>query len=198
VTNWSYGLVPALIASKDVEVYIKAMNLKPGCIVYLKELSEAIKHSPERLIRLLIYILAADFKYLQCPIPSFQCALNIYQAVYIAKDYFLDIDMGSYIAYVHNLAWLFAQSRDLALEHWKLLLDRNENAMEQLGDKEDFSVTCTQVIHDLLMPHISTFGIHASRSLCCARPIIEDDAARGWLGMYEGERYRPHSKALIW
>jgi hypothetical protein len=179
--------------------YVKAGNLKPDCIVYLKELSDEIKRNPGRLIRLLICIVAADLDYLRGWEPNVQGALDIYQVLGLAEVHCLNVDMRSYISYVHNLAWLFAQSRDVVLDEWESLLVKDEESkMEQLGGKEGFSVTCTQVIHGLLKPRLSTFGICASRSLCCARPIIEDDAARGWLGMYEGERYRPHYVALIW
>jgi hypothetical protein len=197
-TSGSHGIVPAILASKDVEAYVKREAFKPDSALHLKELSDEVKRSPGRLARLLIHIVAADFKYFRERNVTFQCALDIYQVIGIVKEYCLDVDMRSYISYVHNLARLLAQSRDLVLEGWEVLLLRDENTIEQLGDKGDFSVTCTQVIHSLLTPRLSTFGIHASRSLCCARPIIEDDAARGWLGMYEGERYRPNSKALVW
>jgi hypothetical protein len=181
-----------------VEAYVKKEKFQPDSILYLKEFSEEVKANPRRLIRLLISIVAADLEHLRYDRRKSQCALDIYQVLGIAKEYCLGVDMGSYISYVHNLAWLFTQSRDLVLEEWELLFPRDENTMGQLGDKEDFSAACTQVIHSLLTPRLFAFGIHASRSLCCARPIIEKDAARGWLGMYEGERYRPHSVALVW
>jgi hypothetical protein len=198
-TNGSHGIIPAILASKDVEAYVKKEKFQPDSILYLKELSDEVKGNPGRLIRLLICIVAADLEYLRYDRRESQCALNIYQVLGIAKEYCLGVDMGSYISYVHNFAWLFAQSRDLFLKRWEILLHHDENTMGQLGDKEDFSVSCTQVIHILLTPRLSAFGTHASRSLCCARPIIEKDAARGWLGMHEGERYRPHSdEALVW
>jgi hypothetical protein len=201
-TNSSYGIIPALLASKDVEAYVKKGNYEPDCILYLKQLCDKVKRSPGRHMRLLIYIMVADLNHLKYSLryafPIHRCALDIYQVLGIAKEYCLDVDMRSYISYVHNLAWLFSQSRDLVLEQWETLPEYDESEMEQLGGKEDFSATCTQVIHSLLTPRLSTFGIQASRSLSCARPIIENDAAKGWLGMYEAERYKPHSEVLVW
>ncbi|CAG8727626.1 16167_t:CDS:2, partial [Acaulospora colombiana] len=56
-----YGLVPALLAGSDVEVYIKDKALKPECLSRLQEFVEDVKHHPIRLNALLFKLVDEEF-----------------------------------------------------------------------------------------------------------------------------------------
>ncbi|PVF98202.1 hypothetical protein CPB86DRAFT_814924 [Serendipita vermifera] len=73
-----YGLVPALLASSDIEAYNWDPHLNPVCLPRLQEFAEDVKLHPGRLILLLTKLVRADYHPL---ITLPQHALNLYHIV---------------------------------------------------------------------------------------------------------------------
>jgi hypothetical protein len=175
--------------SPDFETYKGKITPDKECIAYLLELCNDIKKSPRRLARLLVQIAKFEFKI------SFQdyatdCVVTCHDIMTIVREHYLG-DRRQFISHLYELAEVLIRHRDMLVSDWDHLCTNYPSRMAQFGSKEDFSKKCTQVINGLTEHHLISFGVHVRRSLVCARPVIVQDAAIGWLGIYDGERFRP-------
>jgi hypothetical protein len=155
------------------------------CISYLSELCDNIKQSPGRLIDLLIQLLKAHNLH---GLSDANLALGLHHLMAIVNERCIGDSAKSHIASSHELARSLTRSRDMVLREWEYLSGNESDIMARLGRKDEFSARCTKAIHGLLTPTLITFGAHSGRSIACARPLLVSDAARGWSGMYDGER----------
>jgi hypothetical protein len=194
-----YGRVPALLKHEGPEpfkldFYEKGKSPKQECISYLLELCANVKASPGRLTRLLVQLTKANLEaILEWPEP--RLVLEIRYISEVAGKYCVGRSSQSYITHSRELAELLTLSRDVVGFMWDtLLLDPTDRLMEALGDKEEFKRQCTRVIQDIVAPTRTTFGLRASRSLACTRATPTSDAATGWLGMHDGENFRPYRR----
>ncbi|PVF90845.1 hypothetical protein CPB86DRAFT_803262, partial [Serendipita vermifera] len=159
------------------------------CTEYLLELVDSVKRSPSRLIRLLIQLAKPSNLFLfRNWVPL---AVDLYHILNIIKIHCFNNDTSLHIVDVHELADLLTRKRDAAIEQWNLGTQIWRKSVAPWESKSDFSAECTEVIHRLVSPKLTTFGLGASRSIACARPLMVPDAAVGWLGVYDGEIFRP-------
>ncbi|PVG01063.1 hypothetical protein CPB86DRAFT_137795 [Serendipita vermifera] len=185
------GFIPALLSRLDWESYLETY-FKLECVSRLLEFAEDVKRHPRRLISLLIKLARASY---QPNFPGPYTALNLYYMVTVIEGYCTSENTRPHITGSHELAHALIELRDAVVAQWSRVLDENETCpgdRTRLGDKDAFSARCTRAIHGLLTPSPTAFGIQASRSLSCARPLIVANAAIGWLGIHDGERPRPH------
>jgi hypothetical protein len=176
--------------SPDLETYKGKIAPDKECITYLLELCNDIKKSPRRLARLLVQTAKFEFK-ISSKWYAADCVVVYYDIMTIVREHYLGEDRRQFIRESYELAEVLRRHRDILVSDWDVLYSRNSSKMDQLNSKEDFSMKCTQVINGLTEHHPISFGVHARQSLVCARPVIVQDAAIGWLGMYDGERFRP-------
>jgi hypothetical protein len=173
----------------DLETYKGKVAPDKECIAYLLELCNDIKKSPTRLARLLIQIAKFEFK-ISSRYYATDCVVACHDIMTIVQEHYLG-DKMQFISHLYELAEVLRRHRDILVSDWDDLCTKNPSTMGQFGSKEDFRIKCTQVINGLTEHHPTTFGVQARRSLVCTRPVIVQDSAIGWLGMREGEMFRP-------
>ncbi|CAG8618797.1 11898_t:CDS:2 [Acaulospora colombiana] len=187
-SRFPYELEPTLsryvLSDGDWEVYLITKRFKPECISRLLEFADDVKRHPSRLICLLIKIIWPKNTYDERHFGT-QHAMNLYYMVILVEDHCTGDEIRSHIASSHQLASALERERD-AVAKWTQSVDLDFlGDISLLGDKDTFIARCTRVIHGLLTPSLKTFGIQASRTLACARPLLVPDAATNWLGMYD-------------
>jgi hypothetical protein len=177
--------------SPELETYKGDINPDKESITYLLELCKDIKKSPRRLARLLVHIARFEVR-LSSMYYAADCVVTCHDIMTIVQEHYLG-DRRQFISQLYELAGVLRRHRDILISDWDELGRKFSSRMAQFGSKEDFGMKCTQVINGLTEHHPTSFGVHSRRSLACARPVIVTDAAIGWLGMYDGERFRPQA-----
>jgi hypothetical protein len=183
----SYGRVPDMLLydGRDASEFKGSdpdRRSTPG-IPYLLEFCQDIKQNPVRLTRLLVWMAKADLGYvllLKNPI----CAIDLRNIIEVVKRYCLGNDGVSHVRDSLELAELLAKWRDRLVYGWDLSEAVEGYLMRETIEPEELTMQCTQVIHGLLAPRVTRFGLQASRSIACARPVVAADAATRWLRMY--------------
>jgi hypothetical protein len=194
ITTWfepSYGRVPALLAHEGPEdfeilLYFQGQTnfSKPECISYLLDLCNDVKQSPMRLIRLLVHLTSLDFQMMRSwTHPGF--IMDIHHILVVTRRYCLGNSVALYIVDRYELARLLTHSRDLVMQQWNEFLPYDNQGLMDTLEAEQFCRRCTEVVHDLMVPQLTTFGVGSSRSIICARPLCGSDAASNHLGMYD-------------
>jgi hypothetical protein len=179
--------------SPDLETYKGRITPNNDCITYLLELCDVIKKSPTRLARLLAQIAKFEFK-LSSEYYASDCVVACRDMMTVVREHYLGEDRRQFILQLYELAEVLSRYRDMLASDWNHLCNYYPSRMAQFGSKEYFSIQCTQVINGLTEHHPTSFGVRARQSLVCARPVIVRDAAIGWLGMHDGEKFRPRAR----
>ncbi|PVF91468.1 hypothetical protein CPB86DRAFT_830576 [Serendipita vermifera] len=175
----------------DLATYKNVISPNKDCLKYLFELCNDIKKSPKRLSHLLTRIARFELQSLyEADIGS---ALNCRDIIAVVQEYYLGEDGSTFNAQLYELADILRRHLDELVLQWDILQERYQIMMDRLGSKEDFTTKCTQVIHGLTSHKFVTFGLHTSRTLACARPLLLPDVTTGWLGMYDGKMFRPEA-----
>jgi hypothetical protein len=182
--NSDYGRVPNLLlhASEDASEFERCypnQGIKRDGISYLLQLTRDVKQNPVRLTHLLVQMAKTDLKF-NDPI----CAVDLGDIVEVAKKYCLGYGSTSHVRYSHDLAAIISRWRDRLAEGWKTSPEVPEYATREMIEPEEMRKRCIQVIHGLVAPRVTRFGLQASRLIACARPVVPADAATGWLRMY--------------
>jgi hypothetical protein len=152
-------------------------------IPYLLEFCHDVKQNPVRLTRLLVRMAKADLGYVSFfsdPI----CAIDLRNIIEVVKRYCLENDRVAHVRDSYELADILTKWRDCLVDGWDLSDEVEGYLMREAIEPEELTIRCTQVIHGLLAPRVTRFGLQASRSIACARPVVAADAARGWLRMH--------------
>jgi hypothetical protein len=184
--------VPALLAHEgpedfEVQLYYQGQTnmSKPECISYLLDLCNDVKQSSMRLIRLLAHLTSANVETMRSWANP-HLALDVHHILVVTRRYCLGNSAALHIVDRYELARLLTHSRDLVMQKWDVFLSYDsQGLMSAVEGKEEFCRRCTEVIHDLMVPQLTTFGVGASRSIVCARPLCGSDAASNYLGMYD-------------
>jgi hypothetical protein len=184
--------VPALLAHEgpedfEVQLYHQAHTnrSKPECISYLLDLCNDVKQSSMRLIRLLVHLTSVSFQTMHnWANPGL--ILDIHHILVVTRRYCLGNSVALYIVDRYELARLLTRSRDLVMRQWKGFLSYDDQSLMDTLEAEEFCRRCTEVVHDLMVPQLTTFGVRTSQSVFCARPLCGSDAATNYLGMYDG------------
>jgi hypothetical protein len=176
--------------SPDLETYKGRITPNRECITYLLELCNDIKKSPTRLAQLLVQIAKFEQK-LSSTLFASDCIVTCRDIMTVVREHYLGENKKHFIPQLYELARVFKGLRDFFVLYWDFFRNINGHGIALFGRKEDFSLQCTQVINGLTEHHITSFGVHARRSVACVRPAIVHDAAIDWLGMHDGEKFRP-------
>jgi hypothetical protein len=181
-----YARVPAMLLydSEDASDFTGHPNrgVNRDYISYLLQLTRDVKQNPVRLTHLLIQLAKADLEYLS-EFEDPQCILDLGNVVEVVRKYCLGNGGTSYIKGSHDLALLLTKWRDSLGESWEEFWEEPEYAMREGIGPDELTMRCTQVIHGLVAPRVTRFGLRASRSIACARPVVAADAGTGWMRM---------------
>jgi hypothetical protein len=188
-TEWNlsgYGRVPDMLLhdsedASDFKGYDPKRGTNIDSISYLLQLTRDVKRDRARLTYLLVQIAKADLKYALVD-KNPLCAVDLRNIIEVVKTYCLGEDEISHIRYSYDLAAVLTKWRDILAGGWDPL-QLMENVIREKIEPDELTKRCTEVIHTLLSPKVTRFGLRASRSIACARPIVAADAATGWLRM---------------
>jgi hypothetical protein len=186
-----HGRVPHMLlyesdGASEFKGYAIDKGVNRDSISYLLELTRDIKHNPVRLTRLLTRMAKADLEYLlEWDNPL--CIIDLQNIVEVVKRYCLGNDGTSHIRGSLDLALVLTKWRDRIGVAWSRFSELPEYAIRERIEPAELKKRCTQVIHGLMAPRVTRFGIQASRSIACARPVVADDAAMGWLRMHDDQ-----------
>jgi hypothetical protein len=150
---------------------------------YLLQLTRDVKQYPVRLTRLLVQMAAVDSK-LASQLKEKVLTFDLRNMVEVVKKYCLGNDETSNIRYSHELAIVLITWRDELAHGWNDQVPIPDYLQKEKIEPDELAMRCTQVIHGLMAPRVTRFGLRASRSIACARPIVAADAATGWRRMY--------------
>jgi hypothetical protein len=151
-------------------------------ISHLLQLTRDIKQHPVRLTRLLIQMAGVDSKFAS-RLKEKVLTFDLRNMVEVVKKYCLGNDETSNIRYSHELAIVLITWRDELAHGWNDQVPIPDYLQKETIGPDELAMRCTQVIHGLVAPRVTRFGLRASRSIACARPVVTADAATGWLRM---------------
>jgi hypothetical protein len=193
--NWTsgwydsdYGRVPHMLLHESEDVsefkgYTTDRGINRDSILYLLQLTRDVKQNPVRLTRLLVQIAKADLEFVLI-FKDILCAVDLRDMIEVVKKYCLGNDETSHIRYSHELATIFTRWRDTLVFGWHTDWGLPKYEMKEDIEREKLTERCTKVIHGLLAPRVTRFGLRARGSIACARPVVAADAATGWLRMH--------------
>jgi hypothetical protein len=182
-----YGRVPHMLLHESEDVsefkgYAINKGVNRDSISYLLELTRDVKQNPVRLTRLLTQMAKADLEYvLKWNNPL--CIIDLQNIVEVVKKYCLGNDGTSHIRGSHDLAPILIRWRDNLARCWDRFSEVPEYIIRERMEPDELTKRCTQVIHGLVAPRVTMFGLRASRSIACIRPVVATDPAIGWLRM---------------
>jgi hypothetical protein len=183
-----HGRVPHMLlyesdGASEFKGYAIDKGVNRDSTSYLLELTRDVKHNPVRLTRLLTQMAKADLEYVLVwnnPL----CIIDLEHVVEVVKKYCLGNEGTSHIRGSHDLAPILTRWRDSLADCWGRFSELPEYAIRGGIEPDELTKRCTQVIHGLVAPRVTRFGLQASRSIACVRPVVATDPATGWLRMH--------------
>jgi hypothetical protein len=190
-TGWSesdHGRVPHMLLHEGEDAsefrgYATDRGVNKDSITYLLELTRDVKQNPVRLTRLLTQMAKADLEYVLV-FNNPLCIIDLGNIVEVVKKYCLGNDGTSHIRGSRDLALVLTKWRDSIAGCWYRLSEVPEYAIRERIEPEELTKRCSNVIHALLSPKVTRFGLRASRCIACVRPVVATDPATGWLMMH--------------
>jgi hypothetical protein len=183
----NHGRVPHMFLYESENIsefkgYATDRGVNRDSISYLLQLTQDIKQNPVRLTRLLVQIAKADLEF-ALKFKDILCAVDLRDIIEVVKKYCLGYDETSHIRCSHELAIILIRWRDSLASGWYTDLGLPKYEIRERIEPDELTKRCTEVIHGLMAPRVTRFGLRASRSIACARPVVPTDPATGWLRM---------------
>jgi hypothetical protein len=187
-TDSRYGRVPDMFLCESNNVsefkgYAPDRGVNRDSISYLLQLTQDVKQNPVRLARLLTQMAKADLEY-ALVFKNPLCIIDLRNIIEVVKKYCLGNDGTARIRYSHELALILLRWRDSIAGSWGRYSRAPEYTIKERIEPEELAKRCTEVIHGLVAPRVTRFGLQASRSIACIRPVVATDPATGWLRMH--------------
>jgi hypothetical protein len=186
--NSDYGRVPDMFLhdSKDpseFKGYDPNRGVNGDSISYLLQLTQDVKQNPVRLTRLLVQMAKADLEFVSI-FQDLLCAVDLRNTIKVVTKHCLGNDGTSHIQYSHELAKILTRWRDKLANGWGTSWGVPEYGIRERVEPDELAKRCTEAIHGLVAPTVLRFGLRASRSIACARPVVATDPATRWLRMH--------------